>query len=304
MSDMRPAKRTRSAIACHRCKHRKQKCDNGHPACASCLSAGEGETCNYENNVYPEEHVETLRARINELEQQVRTRNLQAQVRFPPLALDVPIGAAGHGGTTQSQSCHVGPASNEGRCHENPGPVVDDESLDDERHPADEHDTGFQMLSPDPSYLGMSSGFSLAKSVQAAIARASSQAHVQQQTWPVARGLAQSTRPRQMSTPSARVSSSSEQTRLHFLQVYLTKVHSKHMFLSSHRITALHELYQTLAQPPEPVEKKAILARCDAFILHMVYAIGARYLQLSQDQFQPYAAMHYAAAVNDVGMSV
>ena len=36
----RSSKRPRSAIACHRCKQRKQRCDNGFPSCPNFIGAG------------------------------------------------------------------------------------------------------------------------------------------------------------------------------------------------------------------------------------------------------------------------
>ena len=77
MSNERPNKRARSAAACTRCKHRKQRCDNGIPACGACQLAGE--MCSYENRVYPAEYVQGLETRLADLERQVQAQQQQQQ---------------------------------------------------------------------------------------------------------------------------------------------------------------------------------------------------------------------------------
>ncbi|KAK2759365.1 hypothetical protein FQN54_002843 [Arachnomyces sp. PD_36] len=67
----RPAKRARVALACQRCKSRKQKCDGGHPSCSKCrhLQA----QCEYVIPAKPmpfgkNQYIKALERRVNELE--------------------------------------------------------------------------------------------------------------------------------------------------------------------------------------------------------------------------------------------
>ena len=97
MSNERPNKRARSAAACTRCKHRKQRCDNGIPACAACQSAGE--RCAYENRVYPAEYVQDLETRLADLERQLQAQQQQGdgfhqQQRTPQVPITGPTTAA------------------------------------------------------------------------------------------------------------------------------------------------------------------------------------------------------------------
>ncbi|KAK5173984.1 uncharacterized protein LTR77_001063 [Saxophila tyrrhenica] len=65
----RPRKRARTAVACRRCKARKQKCDGGHPACHNCFTSDS--PCEY--NLTPalsrnQEQYLRARKRVEELE--------------------------------------------------------------------------------------------------------------------------------------------------------------------------------------------------------------------------------------------
>ncbi|KAL6241909.1 hypothetical protein RBB50_011154 [Rhinocladiella similis] len=290
MSLARPNKRARSAIACRRCKHRKQRCDNGFPACAACVAASA--PCSYETNVYPEEHVETLRARVADLE-----RQLQAQ--------EQPQGHGDrHSAITLSHAVD-GFSDQPSRLPDSPSVArldqcaVDREGDRDEQYREEnEANTAFGMLSPGAPYLGFSSGFPLAQSVQAAI-DLTPMAHRQ----PSRKDSAKWGRPFIVAPgfPSTAGLTSAEALQLsQFLNAYLSKVHPKHMFISSRRLIRLHESREALSKAARPPKKNAVLPRCDFFLLHMVYAIGARYLQLSREQSRFSSEAYYGLAIEDI----
>lgn len=237
MQNERPNKRARNATACTRCKHRKQRCDNDFPACAACSSAGE--TCHYENRVYRDEHVEMLERRVVDLERQLRQSQQHRQDATPG------IGSSSTAAVTPAASTFLTPRGD--------GTT----------------DAAFDMLSS-TSYLGASSGFSLARTLQAAIGPSSaSPEHVTSGNGPV------------FSKPA----SPDNATGLQCIDTYLRKVHPKHAFLPPKRIFDLHRSCQTLASSARPIAGKSTSARIDFFALHLVYAIGARYMQLSQAGF-------------------
>jgi len=240
MQDERPSKRARNATACTRCKHRKQRCDNDYPACTACSLAGE--TCHYENRVYRAEHVESLEKRVLDLEHQLRLSRQQQRQNVSPA-----VGSSA-GGTaiTPAASMAITP-------HEGNG----------------EADAAFDMLSS-TSYLGTSSGFPLARTLQAAIGPSSI---------PPARQ-------RNKNSPTLiKPASPDNALGLHCIDTYLRKVHPKHAFMRPQRIVDLHYSCQTLASSARPIAESPTPARVDFFVLHLVYAIGARYMQLSQTGF-------------------
>lgn len=66
-STRRPSKRPRVLVACQRCKTRRQRCDNGSPACSNC--ARSGAACLYsDRTAYRPSYVKALEARVKELE--------------------------------------------------------------------------------------------------------------------------------------------------------------------------------------------------------------------------------------------
>lgn len=242
MSNERPNKRARSAAACTRCKHRKQRCDNGIPACGACQLAGEA--CLYENRVYSAEYVQGLEARLADLERQVQTQ--QQQQRGDNLY--------------QQQRTNQTPFN---------GPIIATAADVASEHDNDEAGSAFEMLSS-TTYLGTSSGFPLARTVQAVIGSPD----------------ASFSRLKKDSNMShARPASPSGAHGMHFISTYLAKVHIKHPFMSPRRISNLHHVCQSSALSAGPVTGNRVSARIDSFIIHLIYAIGARYMQLSQNEY-------------------
>jgi hypothetical protein len=276
MSTERPAKRARSAIACLRCKHRKQRCDNGFPACSPCVSASAGENCSYENNVYPADYVESLSARLAHLERQLQAKHDEDQNRHSSSRT---IQAAT---STENSNQQQLQARSDDTQTQAPGTTGNESNRD-------EADTAFDMLSSTStaSYLGTSSGFPLARTVQAVISPGSH--HHASPGLPHRNDSIEvnATRPRKRVRDWAlNAGTPDDSLGSRLVDAYLTKVHPKHLFLQPRHIFRLHESREFVRRAARPLTNKSISARLDFFILHMIYAIGARYLQLSQDQEQ------------------
>jgi hypothetical protein len=253
MQNERPSKRARNATACTRCKHRKQRCDNGFPACTTCSSAGE--TCHYENRVYRDEHVEMLEKRVVDLEHQLR-QSQQHHQNTPPT-----IGSSTATATTSTANPTITPEDNGGA------------------------GAAFDMLSS-TSYLGTSSGFPLARTLQAAIGPSR---------------ISTGQRTNKTNLNSTQPASPDTALGLHCVDTYRRKVHPKHAFLSPKRILDLHRSCQALASSARPVKDSFIHGRVDFFVLHLVYAIGARYMQLSQSGFHCDPEVSICAKLPDKG---
>ena len=244
MSNERPNKRARSAAACTRCKHRKQRCDNGIPACAACQSAGE--VCSYENRVYPAEYVQRLETRLADFERQLQAQQQQQQQQ----------------GNSFDQQQHTPQTTSTG-----PTIVPTAEAIVE--HDNDEAGSAFEMLSS-TTYLGTSSGFALARTVQAVIGAPDV-------------SFSRSTKDAQVSR--ADPASPNGALGMRFVDTYLSKVHIKHPFMSPRRISDLHHACQSSALSSNPVSGNLVSTRIDSFIIHLIYAIGARYMQLSLNEY-------------------
>lgn len=241
-SEERPNKRARSAAACNRCKHRKQRCDNAAPTCAACLSAGK--VCSYENRVYPAEYVEALEIRLADCERQLQTPQERQGGGLDQLQNTPP--------TTASPTVTVTAAAET--------PV--EQNLD-------EVGSAFELLSS-TSYLGISSGFPLARTLQAVIGSP---------------GVISSRSTTQTGISHAKPVSPDLAMGSQFISTYLRKVHVKHSFMSRRRISHLHESCHKLASSARPISRSNVSARIDYFTIHLIYAIGARYMQLSQNEY-------------------
>jgi len=246
MSNERPNKRARSAAACTRCKHRKQRCDNGIPACAACQSAGEA--CFYENRVYPAEYVQDLEARLADFERQLQAQQQQQQQQQQGNDF------------YQQQYTPQTPVT---------GSTIAAAADTIAGHDNDEAGSAFEMLSS-MTYLGTSSGFPLARTVQAVIGSPS----------------ASFSRPTKNAGMShAKPASPNGAQGMHFINTYLSKVHIKHPFMSPRHISDLHHVCQSSTLSARPADGNRGSTRLDSFIIHLVYAIGARYMQLSQNEY-------------------
>lgn len=260
-TDGRPAKRRhRSAVACQRCKSRKQRCDNEFPSCSNCVCAGE--PCAYgSKQVYPAEYVRSLEGQIAQLRRSLASAK-------PNIVLD-------H---------HTNPQGSQHICED--FTATSDDAIAEELEPRIELGVGFVAYPPN-LYLGTSSGYPLAKLVKSTV-------NVTSMGLP-RRGAMEGTdclnypsrssdrlEP-DVSTPKAEMPSDEIGDKL--IGAYFFRVHPKYCFLSRKRITTLNKNRGTLR--PTYQSRSFEVGHLDYAILHLVYAIGARYIQLANDQRCP-----------------
>lgn len=285
--DAPPPKRARSAIACQRCKQRKQRCDNGFPSCGNCTGAGEGANCIYgvNNVIYPPEYVASLESQIVRLEQRLEAHESDGQTER----------RATRQQSYSSPSVNLSPNTVE--ISRTPDYIGNGDAAK-----LLEAGTGIVALSPN-AYLGASSGAPLAKIIQSAINKSALQrshgddigesaATVDgvRKTGDDGAVFVKATMPRQPVADK-------------LIMAYIHKVHSKHPFLSRARLRQLNERRLQL-RASEDLRKQQLPPenRLDWFMLHMVYAIGARYLQLSRDSDYVSPEAHYASAILDIDL--
>ncbi|KAH8820249.1 fungal-specific transcription factor domain-containing protein [Xylogone sp. PMI_703] len=300
-SQSRPLKRARSAIACQRCKHRKQRCDNAFPSCTNCTSAGEGDNCVYGgagNAVYSPEYVASLESHIANLEQRLRSREL-GHVQAQPLQSELQE-------QTQDYTALREQTVEASKSQTNQTPVQDTAtgysniSQNGRNRGVGqllEVGTGFVALSSS-AYLGESSGTPLAKIIQSAVVLGSNN-DVGGDTAISKPGIS-ATMDDALGNSNIEMPNSIVADKL--IEAYITKVHSKHPFMSRAKLRQMnerrHELKSFSNLPKD--QQSSLDCRLDFFMIHMIYAIGARYLQLSRDSNHVSPEAHYAAAIQDI----
>lgn len=261
----RPAKRRhRSAVACRRCKSRKQRCDNEFPSCSNCVCAGEH--CAYGNNqMYPAEYVRSLESQIAQLKDSMAARELDT-------AGNQPISVGDKRRHSTRDSTNVSP----------------EDAVDEELEPCLEIGVGFVALSPN-SYLGTSSGFPLAKLIKSTInvpSKAPFQLEATGRADALTSSLSAPARQQDLSTAVTQADMPSDEIADKLIVAYYFRVHPKHAFLSRRRVTALNKNRANL-RPAHQSPGHRGPDRLDYVIMHLVYAIGARYLQLANDHDCP-----------------
>ncbi|KAF4494145.1 transcription activator acu-15 [Fusarium agapanthi] len=287
-SSARPARRRpRGLVACRRCKSRKQRCDNEFPACSNCLAAGE--KCSYgAKQAYPAEYVKSLERQISKL---------QDEIASPRQNVVSPISHS----SIQQQTLSM----------------VDTQSGVNETEPASltetaasdlEASAGIVAPSPD-SFLGTSSGYPLTKLLRSALPssvdiRQSDRAGTSHQVNIVARSLIGVPVDTGQQLQGQRIPDGSDlpskEVGDKLIEAYYARVHPKHPFLPRKRVESLHEARHELVPALKAVPSGGVTNRCDYATLQLVYAIGARYLQLSNDD-NHYSSpkRHYACALAD-----
>lgn len=322
-----PHKRSRSAVACLRCKERRQKvrrrtlplspsphrldltpqprpgspgplqCDNAQPACGNCTKSGN--TCVFGRSDAPAWHVRALESQVAALEQRLALYEPSSSADHldprPPPRPPSPAGAAAAAaapaaGPSTSAAGYLGSS------------------------------LGFLSLlaSGEPYYLGASGGLSLGHLVQAAVYERPDEQQLQDQD----QGQAPASSPHQPSPasssagPSALPRPEDRPFSCHvpkpttrpavlpapalghsLLSAYLSAVHRLYPFLDPTKLARLH--LDSLADPAaEPTSRPQKMARLK---LHLVYAIGARHLQLSSNAAAKFEVSlpeaHFVAAV-------
>ncbi|CVL02607.1 related to transcription activator protein acu-15 [Fusarium mangiferae] len=286
-SSTRPARRRpRGLVACRRCKSRKQRCDNEFPSCSNCLAAGE--KCSYgAKQAYPAEYVKSLERQLSRLQQEVASPRQDV----------------------------VGPTNHSSIQHQTLS-MVDTQSGRNENQPTNLTDTATSdleasagIVAPSPaSFLGTSSGYPLTKLLRSALpsvnARQTDGAGASHQVNVAARSLIGVRINIGQQSEGDRVSDSSDlpskEVGDKLIEAYYARVHPKHPFLARKKIQSLHEARLELVPAHKGVRSDSGRSRCDYATLQLVYAIGARYLQLSNDD-DHYSSpkRYYACAMAD-----
>ncbi|EPE04411.1 zinc c6 transcription factor [Ophiostoma piceae UAMH 11346] len=227
--DARPAKRPRVLVACQRCKTRRQKCDNGSPACHNCTRSGA--RCQYsDRTAYPPAYVKTLEDKVKHLEATLKS---QAGVQSPTTPAEE---------TAESSSGLV---------------------------------TGMGLLSScaaaEPHYFGFSAGLSLAHFVQVAIDFGSTSSDVVSLPLLTDRPFSNQA----LNPDTTPASFPSRRTGAAYIRAYLLLIHPLYPFLDRLLLWRAHKSRTSTATAASSPE-----SQMDEVMLHLVYAIGSRCLQL------------------------
>ncbi|KAK7180854.1 fungal specific transcription factor domain-containing protein [Paraphaeosphaeria sporulosa] len=276
-------RRVRAALACQRCKGRKQKCEGGQPSCRSCIKAGI--TCVYEPTLRPR-YPGGKMLYINALEERIAF--LEAQL--PEHRRDHFGGAEdaispSHPLDSNNPSCDGMRA--EHCIEEEDSTVVDGVAY------LSLCASGTTDAAPEPFYMGSSSGATIARLIQSAIfnGRKASSVPAQRETL---RSDSVSSFGSSIPTPSFvnrfyPYPQPSQAQRL--FSVFFNRMHTKWPILDRTVYEKVYERQYDQASLP-------IIERCT---LHLIYAISARFLQLTKQQridVDPEA--HFVAAIEQM----
>ena len=241
-----------------------EECDNETPACSKC--AGAGVECTYPDNVYPTSYVRTLEEKVRRLEARLINdpgkgrQDLDVQSNCPEArSINDDI-------TTQPTPSSIAPANNLA--------------------------AGVGLLSScataEPHYFGSSSGLTLAHFVEAAVQFNNGEERELSLPSLVDRPFSNQVPDAQ--TPPAPLPSPAEGYR--FIEAYMRTIHPIYPFLDLEQLCRLHrkgtEEGAAHTIPPSGLAK-----------LHLVYAIGARCLQLldSRNVLKDTPEGHYLSAM-------
>ncbi|SCN76727.1 related to transcription activator protein acu-15 [Fusarium fujikuroi] len=257
----RPAKRPRVLVACQRCKSRRQKCDNSSPACSNCDKANV--SCVYSNQAYPSSYVKRLEERVRQLE--ANEAAVQCSSTEVPNTRNLCSRPAGDFPTTVPSESPSSSRSPE---------ITDVTSVADR---SGQLALGLGVLSScagaEPHYFGFSAGLSLAHFVQVAIDTGEN---------PVDVSLPQlADRPFSHQVPKPNTTLAEPPTYnagASYIRAYLALVHPLYPFLDLDRLWQLHRSITKRRGRQESASPEQI----DLTIMHLVYAIGSRCLQLLQ----------------------
>ncbi|KAK2039373.1 fungal-specific transcription factor domain-containing protein [Colletotrichum somersetense] len=277
-----PSRKSRVALACKRCKRRKQRCDGAHPSCNSCRKANSD--CVYERALRPHYpggkslYISALEERIAFLE-----------ARMPDYAEDhFATATTTSAATPPTQEAKTTRRESRDSCSEDePASLVDGVAY------LSLCASGTTDTAPEPFYLGSSSGATIARMIQSSIfhgagGRALSEA------------MAAVPPPGVLSPPQSRnsVSASSHpdepvsefpypsESKMLF-DVFFDRLHTRWPILDRKLYTTLFE--QQYDQGALSIQHRSIM--------HLVYAISARFLQLMKKPCDVDPQQHLMAAI-------
>ncbi|KAK1991337.1 hypothetical protein LX36DRAFT_675308 [Colletotrichum falcatum] len=281
-----PSRRPRVALACKRCKRRKQRCDGAHPSCKSCRKANS--ECVYERALRPHypggkslSHAHTDSRYISALEERIAF----LEARMPDYAED-------HFATTSAPT----PPTQEAK-----PPRRESRDSYSENEPASLVDgvaylslcaSGTTDTTPEPFYLGSSSGAAIARMIQSSIFHGAGGRALSEAVGMAPAGV--------LSPPQSRnsVSASSHpdepisefpypsESEMLF-DVFFDRLHTRWPILD-------RKLYTTLFEKQYDQGTLSIQHRS---IMHLVYAISARFLQLMKKPCDVDPQQHLMAAI-------
>jgi hypothetical protein len=233
----------------------RRRCDNASPVCSNCSRARVA--CMYSENAYPSSYVKRLEERVRQLEQSNSTneQNPSSHSDRQRERLDKYPSVSGSLISPQSR------------------PQTQPDEPAEERH-AEPLARGLGLLSScaaaEPHYFGVSAGLSLAHFVQVAIDSGSNSADV---SLPLLADRPFSNKILNANSPLAELPSF--KTGARYVRAYLSVVHPLYPFLDR---ASLWQLHGSLTRQQAHIHDSR--SPIDIALIHLVYAIGSRCLQL------------------------
>ncbi|KXH29083.1 fungal specific transcription factor domain-containing protein [Colletotrichum simmondsii] len=270
-------RKSRVALACKRCKRRKQRCDGAHPSCRSCVKSNS--SCVYERSLRPHypggKYISALEERIAFLE-----------ARLPDYAEDHFVVASSLAAPAELESKGPRRDSRDTLSDDEPSSLVEGVAY------LSLCASGTTDTAPEPFYVGSSSGATIARMIQSSIFhspgdKAAFDATTTNQA--ISSNSAQS-------QGKASVASSPEEPQSEFpfpeqaevlFDVFFDRLHTRWPILD-------RKLYTTLFRKQYEHGALSIQHRS---ILHLIYAISARFLQLMKKPCEVHPQKHLAAAI-------
>ncbi|WKT50394.1 hypothetical protein QSH57_015342 [Fusarium oxysporum f. sp. vasinfectum] len=291
-SDATAGRKGRVALACKRCKRRKQRCDGSHSTCKSCERVGT--PCIYERTIRPQYpggktlYINALEERIAFLEARLPDH---AQDHFETLVpSSVVDGQDNDAVNTQaypeSSSSHHGSVSEDLDGYER-NSIIDGVAY------LSLCASGTAEATPDPSYLGSSSGAAIARMIQRSIFHNSRNGITRPSNFP--RQPNPSVDPYLESlAPTLHLHPDEpshgfpfpDEAR-HLFDIFFDRMHTRWPILDRKKYSELFEVqYQ-----------QGALSMTQRSIMHLIYAIAARFEQLTRKPSQVDPEKHLLAAI-------
>ncbi|KAF2113161.1 fungal-specific transcription factor domain-containing protein [Lophiotrema nucula] len=272
-------RRARVALACQRCKGRKQRCDGVHPSCKSCMKAGVN--CVYEPTLRPR-YPGGKMLYINALEERIAF--LEAQL--PEYGQD-------HFSSVQPEK-GTRPIHHRRQLSTSAATVTDDGADDEDSTLVDGVAylslcaSGTTDASPEPFYMGSSSGATIARMIQSSIFRPRKTSRDSKPLSTLRTGSTSSaTSPTSPTYDTTAFEFPPPVQALKLFTVFFNRLHTRWPILD-------RKLYE---QVYEHQYEQGALPIIERSSLHMIYAISARFLQLTKQGIDVDPEAHFAAAI-------
>ncbi|KAH9229937.1 hypothetical protein K456DRAFT_1919672 [Colletotrichum gloeosporioides 23] len=271
-----PPRKSRVALACKRCKRRKQRCDGGHPSCKSCDKANV--LCVYEKTLRPHYpggkslYISALEERIAFLE-----------ARMPDFAEDH-FPAATSSIEAPQENKFARRESQDSFSEEEPSSLVDGVAY------LSLCASGTTDTAPEPFYLGSSSGATIARMIQSSIFHGAGGRAINEAIAAVQPGVLRP--PLSTGSPSSHSDEPMsefphpDQAKMLF-DVFFDRLHTRWPILDRKTFTILFE--NQYDQGALPIQQRSIM--------HLIYAISARFLQLMKKPCDVDPERHLLAAI-------